>query len=49
MNWKRAFVATLAAVPLIALFAFGFTRDPGRDWSPQPGTDLWAFFLRYPV
>ena len=44
MNWKRAFVATLAAVPLIALFAFGFTRDPASIPSPLPGRDAptWA-------
>lgn len=24
----------------------GFRRDPGRDWSPEPGVDLIAFALR---
>lgn len=44
MNWKRAFIATLAAVPLIALFAFGFTRNPAEIPSPLPGRDAptWA-------
>ncbi len=37
MNWKRALVATLAAVPVIALFAFGFTRNPAEIPSPLPG------------
>jgi cytochrome c biogenesis protein CcmG/thiol:disulfide interchange protein DsbE len=37
MNWKRAVFATLVAVPVIALFAFGFTRDPGAIPSPLPG------------
>ena len=45
MNWKRAFLATLAATPLIALFAFGFTRDPGEIPSPMPGRDAPAFAL----
>ena len=21
----------------------GFVRAPGRDWTPVPGVDLWAF------
>ena len=44
MNWKRAFVGMLAAVPLIALFAFGFTRDPAAIPSPLPGqtAPTWA-------
>ncbi|MGL5824255.1 MAG: GNAT family N-acetyltransferase [Nocardioides sp.] len=25
----------------------GFSRDPGRDWSPTPHTVLWAFRLRF--
>jgi cytochrome c biogenesis protein CcmG, thiol:disulfide interchange protein DsbE len=37
MNWNRALVATLCAAPVIALFAFGFTRDPGEIPSPLPG------------
>jgi cytochrome c biogenesis protein CcmG/thiol:disulfide interchange protein DsbE len=45
MNWKRALFATLAAAPLIALFAFGFTRDPGEIPSPMPGREAPAFAL----
>jgi cytochrome c biogenesis protein CcmG/thiol:disulfide interchange protein DsbE len=37
MNWKRASIALLAAVPLIALFAYGFTRNPADIPSPLPG------------
>jgi len=25
----------------------GFTREPERDWSPHPETELWAFELAY--
>lgn len=46
MNWKRAFIATLAAVPLIALFAYGFTRDPASIPSPLPGQAAPEFTLR---
>lgn len=45
MNWKRATIAVVAAVPLIALFAFGFTRDPGEIPSPLPGRDAPDFAL----
>lgn len=37
MNWKRASIALLAAAPLIALFAYGFTRNPAEIPSPLPG------------
>ena len=45
MNWKRAVIAMLAAAPIIALFAFGFTRDPGAIPSPLPGREAPAFKL----
>ena len=45
MNWKRAFIAMLAAAPLIALFAYGFSRDPAAIPSPLPGHDAPAFAL----
>ena len=45
MNWKRAIVATLAATPVIALFAFGFTRDPAEIPSPLPGRPAPEFAL----
>ncbi len=37
MNWKRATIALVLAVPVIALFAFGFTRNPAEIPSPLPG------------
>lgn len=37
MNWKRAGLAVLGVAPVIALFAFGFTRDPAAIPSPLPG------------
>jgi len=45
VNWRRATIAMLAAVPLIALFAFGFTRNPGEIPSPLPGRDAPAWAL----
>lgn len=37
MNWKRAAIASITAVPVIALFAWGFTKDPNNIPSPLPG------------
>ena len=45
MNWKRSALGTLAAVPLIALFAYGFTRDPSAIQSPLPGNAAPDFAL----
>lgn len=45
MNWKRAAIATVAAAPILALFAFGFTRDPGEIPSPLPGRAAPGFAL----
>jgi cytochrome c biogenesis protein CcmG/thiol:disulfide interchange protein DsbE len=45
VNWKRALIATVCAAPVIALFAFGFTRDPGEIPSPLPGRDAPPFAL----
>lgn len=45
MNWKRAAIAVFAAIPVIALFAFGFTRDPGAIPSPLPGREAPEFAL----
>ena len=45
MNWKRAAIAVFAAIPLIALFAYGFTRDPGEIPSPLPGRAAPEFAL----
>lgn len=45
MNWKRAFVASLFAVPVILLFAWGMTKDPKDIPSPLPGRDAPTFTL----
>jgi cytochrome c biogenesis protein CcmG, thiol:disulfide interchange protein DsbE len=45
VNWKRSIIAMFAAVPLIALFAYGFTRDPAAIPSPLPGRDAPSFAL----
>ena len=45
MNWKRSAIATVAAIPLIALFAYGFTRDPSAIQSPLPGNGAPEFAL----
>lgn len=45
MNWKRAAIALLASVPLIALFAYGFTRNPADIPSPLPGRPAPPFTL----
>lgn len=37
MNWKRAALGGLAATPLIALFAWGLTKDPKDIPSQLPG------------
>jgi cytochrome c biogenesis protein CcmG/thiol:disulfide interchange protein DsbE len=37
VNWKRAMIAMLCSAPLIALFAYGFTRDPAAIPSPLRG------------
>jgi cytochrome c biogenesis protein CcmG/thiol:disulfide interchange protein DsbE len=45
VNWKRALVAALFAVPLLGLFAWGFTRDPDAIPSPLPGREAPKFKL----
>ncbi len=45
MNWKRSLIAATAAVPLILLFAWGFTRDPDTIPSPLPGKPAPLFTL----
>jgi cytochrome c biogenesis protein CcmG, thiol:disulfide interchange protein DsbE len=37
VNWKRAAIGMIATLPVIALFAFGFTRNPSEIPSPLPG------------
>lgn len=46
MNWRRAAMAGVAAVPIIALLGFGLTRDPKEIPSPLPGRDAPDFRLR---
>lgn len=45
MNWKRASSAMLVAVPIIALLAYGMTRDPKDIPSPLPGRPAPSFSL----
>lgn len=45
MNWKRIGIALLAAGPVIALLAYGFTRDPKEIPSPMPGHQAPLFSL----
>ena len=45
MNWKRALIAALLAVPIIALLRFGMTRDPRAIASPLPGRPAPEFDL----
>ena len=45
MNWKRALIALGASIPIIALFAFGFTRNPAEIPSPLPGKSAPPFTL----
>jgi cytochrome c biogenesis protein CcmG/thiol:disulfide interchange protein DsbE len=45
VNWRRAAIATAAAVPLVALFAYGMTRDPREIPSPLPGRPAPDFAL----
>lgn len=37
MNWKRATVGAVVALPVVALLGFGMTRDPRDIPSPLPG------------
>ena len=46
MNWKRAAVGIGAAVPVIALLAWGMGRDPREIPSPLPGKGAPPFALR---
>lgn len=44
VSWKRVAVVLAALVPVIALLAFGLTRNPSQIDSPLPGRDApqWA-------
>lgn len=44
MNWKRSFLMTAGVgLPVIALLAYGMTRDPRNIPSPLPGRDAPLF------
>jgi cytochrome c biogenesis protein CcmG/thiol:disulfide interchange protein DsbE len=45
MNWRRAFIATLVALPIVALLAYGLTQDPKEIPSPLPGKSAPVFAL----
>jgi len=45
MNWKRALIAALVALPIVALLRFGLTRDPRAIASPLPGRQAPLFDL----
>lgn len=45
MNWKRSLIAACFAIPLIALLAWGFRRDPDAIPSPLPGHEAPGFAL----
>jgi cytochrome c biogenesis protein CcmG/thiol:disulfide interchange protein DsbE len=45
VNWKRSAIALLLAAPVVALLAFGFTRDPAEIPSPLPGRPAPPFTL----
>ena len=45
MSWKRALAAAAVVLPLLALLAFGMTRDPNEIPSPLPGRDAPPFRL----
>lgn len=46
MNWKRASISIGLSVPVIALLAFGLTRDPKQIDSPLPGKPAPDFALK---
>lgn len=45
MNWKRATIAAVCVVPLLALFRYGLTLDPREIVSPLPGREAPVFSL----
>jgi cytochrome c biogenesis protein CcmG/thiol:disulfide interchange protein DsbE len=46
MNWKRATFAAGGALVMLALLAFGMTKDPGEIPSPLPGKAAPQFALQ---
>ena len=45
MNWRRASLAAVVALPIVGLLGYGMTRDPKEIPSPLPGRDAPAFSL----
>ena len=45
MNWRRAAIAALVAIPVIALFRYGLKQDPRDIPSPLPGNPAPTFSL----
>jgi cytochrome c biogenesis protein CcmG, thiol:disulfide interchange protein DsbE len=45
MNLRRSLIGIGISLPIIALLAFGLTRDPNRIVSPLPGRDAPDFAL----
>jgi cytochrome c biogenesis protein CcmG/thiol:disulfide interchange protein DsbE len=45
VNWRRATISILLALPIIGILAFGLTRDPKAIDSPLPGKPAPAFAL----
>jgi cytochrome c biogenesis protein CcmG, thiol:disulfide interchange protein DsbE len=46
MKWRRAILLTVGfGTPMMALLAFGLTRDPGEIFSPLPGRAAPEFVL----
>ncbi|MFW6078669.1 MAG: TlpA family protein disulfide reductase [Gemmatimonadota bacterium] len=45
MSWRRAWIAALLVVPVVALFAYGLTRDPNVVRTTLTGRDAPNFSL----
>jgi cytochrome c biogenesis protein CcmG/thiol:disulfide interchange protein DsbE len=45
MNWKRSLIGVAIALPIVALLAFGMTKDPSAIPSPLPGKPAPDFAL----
>jgi cytochrome c biogenesis protein CcmG, thiol:disulfide interchange protein DsbE len=45
VNWRHSAIGAMAALPVIALLAFGLTRDPRSIDSPLPGRAAPEFAL----
>jgi cytochrome c biogenesis protein CcmG/thiol:disulfide interchange protein DsbE len=46
MNWRRSTIGFAIALPVIALLAYGLTRNPADIVSPLPGRPAPAFSLQ---